>query len=182
MTAIAQTDNLPEVLAAARAELPDDIVAFIEECLRQEHPESHLIAVLHRVQEHFGYLACEKLDAIAQLMRIPAAKVAGVATFYHYFRMQPRGRLMINVCMGTACYVKGAEKVVDRIREELGIDFGQTTTDGIFSLNSALCLGTCGLAPVVMINDEVHGKVTPDQVPALLEKAMLKARESLEQG
>lgn len=83
--------------------------------------------------------------------------------------MQPRGRFMINVCMGTACYVKGADRVAARFREELGIDFGQTTTDGQFSLHDAACLGTCGLAPVVMINARVYPRVTPDQVPGLLE-------------
>ena len=84
--------------------------------------------------------------------------------------MTPKGKIQINICMGTACYVNGADKVAAKIKEELGIDFGQTTTDGLFSLNSALCLGTCGLAPVVMINDQVFPKVTPDKVPALLEK------------
>lgn len=165
-----QTDNWPQVEAAAKAALGDDIVSFIDWCRKQEHADSQLIAVLHMVQDRYGYLAPEKLDAVAQLMRIPAAKVTGVATFYHFFRLQPRGKFAINICMGTACYVNGADKVAAKIKEELGIDFGQTTTDGLFSLNSALCLGTCGLAPVVMINDQVFPKVTPDKVPALLEK------------
>jgi NADH:ubiquinone oxidoreductase subunit E len=175
MTAAA-TDNWTAVEAAAEAQLTPQIVAFIAQCRAQEHPQSQLIAVLHRVQGHFGCLSPEKLDAVAQLLRVPAAKVSGVATFYHYFRLRPPGRLMINVCLGTACYVKGAEKVAARLREELGIDFGQTTSDGVFSLNSALCLGTCGLAPVVMVNDEVYGKMTPDQVPGLLARAMQRAR------
>jgi NADH-quinone oxidoreductase E subunit len=169
-----QTDNWPAVEAAAKATLGDEIVRFIDWCQKQEHASSQLIAVLHMVQERHGYLAPEKLDAVAQLMHIPAAKVSGVATFYHFFRLQPRGKFAISVCMGTACYVNGADKVAAKVKEELGIDFGQTTTDGRFSLNSALCLGTCGLAPVVMVNDQVYPKVTPDQVPALLEKIVEK--------
>lgn len=165
----ATTDNWAQVEAAAQAALTPEIVSFIAACRAKPHPESHLIAVLHRVQEHFGYLGQAQMDAVAQLLRVPAARVSGVATFYHYFRLQPRGRFMINVCMGTACYVKGADRVAARFREELGIDFGQTTTDGQFSLHDAACLGTCGLAPVVMINDKVYPRVTPDQVPGLLE-------------
>ncbi|NLX07401.1 MAG: NADH-quinone oxidoreductase subunit NuoE [Phycisphaerae bacterium] len=176
-----QTDNWKSVSKVAKAALPDHVVKFIEECRAKEHPDSHLIAVLHKVQEHFGYLGASHLDAVAQLMQIPAAKVTGVATFYHYFRLQPKGQFVISVCMGTACYVKGAEQIVQRLRDELGIDFGQTTSDGLFTLEGTRCLGTCGLAPVVMINDQVHAKVTPDQVPALLERyAKQVHRQSVE--
>ena len=116
-----------------------------------------------------GYLATPQLDAVAQLMQIPAAKVAGVASFYHFFRLQPRGRFMINVCLGTACYVKGVDKVAERLRDELGISWGETSKDGLFTLEGSRCLGTCGLAPVMMIGDDMHGQVTPDQVPGILE-------------
>lgn len=170
------TDNWEQVEAAAKAELTPEIVEFIVACHKLPQPSSNLIAALHKVQECFGYLATEKMDAVAQLLRVPAAKVSGVATFYHFFRLQPRGKFMINVCMGTACYVNGAERVAQSFQQELGVDFGQTTTDGLFSLDSALCIGTCALAPVVMINEEVHAMVTPDQVPALLEKAMQSLR------
>lgn len=178
MISSASTDNREEVLAACRAALTDDLVRFIETCRQGPEPASQLISVLHRVQGHFGHLGAEQLDAVAQLLGVPAAKVAGVATFYHYFRLQPQGRFMISVCMGTACYVKGADKVAAKFKDELGIEFGQTTTDGLFSIHEARCLGTCGLAPVVMINDEVFGKVTPDQVPALLEKTMASLQRS----
>ena len=110
-------------------------------------------------------------------MQVPAAKVAGVASFYHFFRLKPRGKFMINVCLGTACYVKGADRVAQKIIEELGITWGETSKDGIFTLEGSRCLGTCGLAPVVMIDDEIHGDVTPDQVPAMLEKYLKKAKE-----
>lgn len=170
------TDNRQAVRAAAEAALPAEIVRFIEQVRQGPHPESQLISVLHKVQAHFGHLGSEHLDAVAQLLQVPAAKVSGVATFYHFFRLRPKGRFVINVCMGTACYVQGAELLVQRLREELGIDFGQTTSDGLFTLECARCLGTCGLAPVLMINNEVHGKVTPDRIPALLEQCHRQAK------
>jgi len=162
-----------EVQAAGRAALPESVVEYIEKCRGLPHPESRLISVLHKVQGHFGYLGREQMDAVAQLLQVPAAKVTGVATF---FRLQPRGRFVITVCMGTACYVKGAERVADRLREELGIDFGETTKDGMFTLESAHCLGTCGLAPVITIEEGVFGQVTPDQIPGLLEKTIRESR------
>ena len=100
-----------------------------------------------------------------------------MASFYHYYRLEPRGRYMINVCLGTACYVKGADRVAQKVIEELGIKFGETTTDGVFTLEGSRCLGTCGLAPVMMVGDDVHPQVTPDQVPAILERYMAKARK-----
>lgn len=176
MISATSTDNWKQVEAACKAVLPEDVVQFIAACREGPEPASQLISVLHKVQGHFGHLGTEQLDAVAQLLGVPAAKVAGVATFYHFFRLQPQGRFMISVCMGTACYVKGADKIAAKLKDELGIDFGQTTTDGLFSLHEAHCLGTCGLAPVVMINDQVHAKVTPDQIPALIEKALETTR------
>jgi NADH:ubiquinone oxidoreductase subunit E len=156
--------------------LGEKIVAYIDQCSTGPHPESNLISVLHKVQAEYGYLAEAHLDAVAQLMQVPAAKVAGVASFYHYYRLQPRGRFMIRICLGTACYVKGADRVAAKLMEELGIKFGETSTDGVFTLDASRCLGTCGLAPVLMVDDEVHAEVTPDQVPAILEKYFAKAR------
>jgi NADH:ubiquinone oxidoreductase subunit E len=173
------TDNWPELERGFRAMLPEDILAFIDAHRHQEHSESLLIATLHQVQAHFGHLGPGHLEAVAQLMQIPLAKVTGVATFYHYFRLQPRGRYLINVCLGTACYVKGAEKVAQKLQDELGIRFGETSKDGIFSLESTRCVGTCGLAPVVMIGDEVHGPLTPSQVPGLLECYLARAAEEM---
>lgn len=172
------TDNWEQVEAAAKLVLGEEITGWITQYRGQPHPESQLIAVLHRVQSRFGHLGGAHLDAVAQLMQIPAAKVAGVASFYHFFRLKPRGKFMINVCLGTACYVKGAERIAQRIIEELGITWGETSKDGVFTLEGARCLGTCGLAPVVMVGDEIHGDLTPDQVPALLEKYIKKAREA----
>lgn len=164
------TDNRQQVMAAAREALTPEIAALIEQCMKEPHSESQLIKVLHKVQEVFGYLSPKTLDAVAQLLQVPSSTVSGVATFYHFFRTIPKGKHTINVCLGTACYVKGAQAIADKFREELGIDFGETSGDGMFSLNAARCLGTCGLAPVVMIDDEVHGQVTPEKVPLLLDE------------
>lgn len=170
------TDNWNEVLAGSRAALPAPILEYIAAVMSGPEPHSQLISVLHKVQGHFGWLGREQIDAVAQLMRIPQAKVTGVATFYHYFRLKPRGRFMVHVCLGTACYVKGASEIAERLKEELGVDFGETSKDGMFSLENSRCLGTCGLAPVVMIDEEVHGKVKPEQVRALLDTYRSRAR------
>ena len=169
-------DNWEAVEAQARTAVGEDVVAMIEQCRGRPNPESHLIAVLHRVQGQRGWLAAEQLDAVAQLLQVPAAEVAGVASFYHFFRLQPRGRFMINVCLGTACYVKGGDRIAEKIMDELGIRWGETTKDGVFTLEAARCLGACGLAPIVVIGEEVHGQVTPDQVPAMLEKYLKRAK------
>lgn len=171
------TDNWPEIKAKSEAVLPAAIVKYINECREKSMPTSNLISILHKVQGHFGYLSNEHMDAVAQLLQVPAAKVTGVATFYHFFRLRPKGKFVISVCMGTACYVKGAEQIVRRLKEELGIDIGETSRDGIFSLEISRCLGTCGLAPCLMIGDQVHGKLKPDQIPALLEQYREKARD-----
>ncbi len=171
------TDNWDEVQAASRAVLGEEISGLIDQFRQGPEPGGRLIAVLHEVQDEFGYLAESHLDAVAQLLQVPAARVAGVAGFYHYFRLKPRGRYIINVCLGTACYVKGADRVARRLKDELGIDFGETSTDGMFSLEGARCLGTCGLAPVIMINEKVHAQVTPDQVPGIVEACIKDARQ-----
>jgi len=170
------TDNWADVEATSKAALNDDVVQYIEQCMQTDEPSSQLISVLHKVQEHFGYINADQLDAVAQLMQVPTAKVSGVATFYHYFRLKPRGEYIISVCLGTACYVKGAERIAVALTQELGIDFGETTGDGVFSLEATRCLGTCGLAPVIMVNEEVHGKVTPEQIPLLLNQYMAEVR------
>ena len=174
------TDNREQVEAASRAALPAEIVRYIEEVRRSPEPAGQLISILHKVQGHFGYLGREHMDAVAQLLQVPAAEVTGVATFYHFFRLTPGGRFVINVCLGTACYVKGGAEVAAKIKDELGIDFGETSKDRMFTLECARCLGTCGLAPVIMINDTVHAKVKPEEIPALLAKYREKAKQ--EQG
>lgn len=164
------TDNWEEVKATSLRILPPHIVEFIEKNAKTEHPESNLIATLHMVQAHFGFLGQTQMHAVAQLAQIPFATVTGVATFYHYFRLEPRGKHVINVCLGTACYVKGADKLIARLSEDLGVHLGETTKDQMFSLESARCLGTCGLAPVMMVGEQVYGPVTPAEASRILDK------------
>lgn len=146
----------------------DDIVNYIIECKSKEHPESYLIAILHKVQETYGFLSEIHLDEVAHLLEVPTAKVFGVATFYHYFRLQPRGKYSISVCLGTACFVKGADSVLGAFRNELGIELGETSSDGLFSLEGTRCIGVCALAPVVTINDRVYSNVNANMVSQIL--------------
>lgn len=155
--------------------LDTDIIQFIDECMDNEHSDSYLIAVLHKIQGRYGYLSEEQMNQVAQLMEIPYSTISGVATFYHFFRLQPQGKYAISVCLGTACFVKGADKVLDAFRTELGIEMGETSSDKLFSLECSRCIGVCALAPVVTINDRVYSRVTPNQVPELIHE--LKAQE-----
>jgi NADH:ubiquinone oxidoreductase subunit E len=150
--------------------LPEHIVQFIEEAMKQPHSESQLIAVLQLVQKHYKYLPKDCLDAVSQLMRIPAAKVTGVATFYHLFSLTPKGQHIISVCLGTACYVKGAGLLHDRLKEMLKIDENNVSADGLFSLEAQRCVGACALAPVVMVDDKVYGNVQPDDLQGILDE------------
>lgn len=159
---------------------PRDLSEWIARFAGNERGESMLIPVLQEVQKRYGYLSREHMDAVSALMRIPATKVTGVATFYHFFHLAPRGRHTITVCMGTACFVRGADKVMDRLRELLGIGEGETTEDGRFSLESARCLGTCALAPVVVVGETVHGSVQPGGVEKLLRAYGWKKKRSRE--
>lgn len=165
-----KTDNSSDIKRTSELSLGPEIVEYINVISKEQRKESQLISVLHKVQQKYGYLSMENINAVAYLLKIPAAKVSGVATFYNFFRLQQPGKFKINVCLGTACYVKGANLIADRFKQELGIDLGETSKDGIFTLEIARCLGTCGLAPVVTIGKEVFSQVTPDQVPVLLEK------------
>lgn len=132
--------------------------------------EGSLIQVLHEAQELYGYLPLEVQREISKLMNIPLAEIYGVVSFYTQFSINPKGKYKVNVCMGTACYVKGANEVLDKFRTRLSIDVGECTEDRKFSLDACRCIGACGLAPVVTINDDVYGKLTPDDVDAIIDK------------
>ena len=129
-----------------------------------------LIQVLHEVQEVYGYLPLEVQRAVSEKMNIPLAEIYGVVSFYTQFSIYPKGKYQINVCMGTACYVKGANEILDKFRTRLSIDVGECTEDGMFSLEACRCIGACGLAPVVTINDDVYGKLEVKQIAGILEK------------
>ncbi len=127
-----------------------------------------LIPILHEAQGIYGYLPFEVQLHISERLGIPLADVYGVVTFYTGFNTKPKGKYVINVCLGTACYVKGSENILDRFKTTLGIDIGDCTEDQIFSLEACRCIGSCGLAPAVMINDDVYGNVSPDDVESIL--------------
>ena len=135
-----------------------------------KHDKSRLMAVMQQAQDIYGYLPIEVQNKIAEGMDIPLEKIYGVATFYAQFNLEPKGKYIISVCMGTACYVKGSQQVLDKLAEVLEIEPGRTTKDGLFTLNATRCLGACGLAPVIMVNDDVYGRLTPDQIPAIIDK------------
>ncbi len=127
-----------------------------------------LIEVLHKAQHIFGYLPKEVQLFVAQKLDLPASKVFGVVSFYSYFTTEPRGEFVVNVCMGTACFVRGAAAVLEELEKDLGIKVGQTTPDGKFTIEVLRCVGACGLAPVVMVNDRVYGHVTPQDIKNIL--------------
>ena len=134
----------------------------------QKKGRDSLIPVLHKAQELFGFLPIDVQEYVANALGLTVGEVLGVVTFYHYFSMQPRGRHTVNVCLGTACYVRGAKKVMEAVTKELGVKIGETTPDRRFSFTSQRCFGSCGLAPVIMINNNVHGRVTPKKLPGIL--------------
>lgn len=130
--------------------------------------KSNLIQILNEVQENYGYIPKYSQISISEYLDIPLAEIYGVITFYARFTLKPKGKYNIAVCLGTACFVKGSEKVLDKAKEILKIDVGETTEDGKFSLEATRCIGACGLAPVFTVNEEVYGKATPE----LMEKAI----------
>lgn len=136
--------------------------------------KSNLIQILNEIQETFGYVPMVAQEKIAEYLNISMADVYGVVTFYSRFTTTPSGKYKISVCLGTACYVKNSEKILDRIKTRLGIEPGQTTEDGKFSLDTTRCVGACGLAPVFMINEEVYGKATIEKLDKVLDEYMSK--------
>ena len=142
-----------------------------------ERSESNLIAVLHRVQEIYGYMSREALDEVALNMNIPTAHIWGVATFYHYFKLKKPGRHVISICLGTACYIKGVKEILEKLREELNVDIGGVSPDGLFGLEEARCLGACGLAPVMMIDGKIFGTLTAKRVSEILQEYRKRAEK-----
>lgn len=146
-------------------------VAKIEEICREfNNDKGELINVLHKAQTTFGYLPEEVQKVVAQNLSTSLAHVFGVVSFYSFFTMVPKGRYPINICMGTACYVRGAERVLNEFKELLKIKVGETTKDDKFSLSSLRCVGACGLAPVVLVGEKVFGRVTLDNVQEILDE------------
>lgn len=141
--------------------------AFIDEW---KDKQGNLIMILHQVQEIYGYIPREVAIEISRQLRVPLAKIYGVVTFYNFFKLQKAGRNKIQVCMGTACYLRGGEDILLEFEKQLGIGVNATTDDGAFSIEAVRCLGCCGLAPVVVINGNVHGRATTKQVAGLIDQ------------
>lgn len=143
------------------------LIAFIDEW--REKP-GNLIMILHKVQEEFGYVSRESADKVAEMLDIPLATIYGVLSFYHFFKVTKPGEHNIQVCLGTACYLKGGEMLIEELTSLLGIEVGAVTADGRFSLEGVRCVGCCGLAPVLTVGGEVFGKVSKDQLPGIIAK------------
>ncbi len=158
-------------MSSIKIELRQEDVNKIKDiCASYNRDPQELINILHACQEHFGYLPAEVQEVISAETGIPVAKIYGVVTFYSFFSMTPKGKHPISICMGTACYVRGAERVLEEFKKELKLQVGQTTPDGKFSLSSLRCVGACGLAPVVLIGDKTYGRVAPDDVKKILKE------------
>ncbi|MCB5272060.1 MAG: NAD(P)H-dependent oxidoreductase subunit E [Candidatus Cloacimonetes bacterium] len=155
-------------VAQDQSRVYDTLAEAIEERKDLRNP---LIEVLRIAQELFGYLPIEVQEFIAEKMNIPASKIYGVVTFYNFFTMKPRGKFTLNVCMGTACFVKGAPKLVQMISDYLGVGIGETTEDGLFTMSAVRCVGACSLAPVFVIGEDAFGRIdTKDKVKEILDR------------
>ncbi len=146
-------------------EQEEKLMAVIE---AHKNEKGATIPVLHEAQEIYGYLPIEVQKMISEGLDVPLAEIYGIVTFYAQFSLNPKGVYPIGVCLGTACYVKGSGDILEKIKELLGIDVGECTADGKFSLDATRCIGACGLAPVLTIGDDVHGRLTVDQIEGIL--------------
>ncbi|MFA7566200.1 MAG: NAD(P)H-dependent oxidoreductase subunit E [Alkalispirochaeta sp.] len=153
--------------ALQKTTLPDELVEFVE--LWREKP-GNLIMILHKMQQVYGYIPRAEALELARYMDVPLAKIYGVITFYHYFKLKKPGKNKIQICMGTACYLKGGQDLVEEMENLLGIGVNQTTEDEDFSMESVRCVGCCGLAPVLMINEDVYGKLKKADLPEIIAK------------
>ena len=151
-------------------EMREKYLALDEVIAKHKGERGALMPVLQEAQNIFGYVPEDVQQIIADGLGTTLAEVYGVATFYAQFSLEPKGQYVVGVCLGTACYVKGSQKVLDKLSEVLKVSVGKTTADGKFTLNATRCLGACGLAPVMMINEEVYGRLTPDEIPGIIAK------------
>ena len=149
---------------------PTQINQIKEICKSFNNDKGELINILHKAQSTFGYLPVEVQEVIADELRESVAKIYGVVTFYSFFTMQPKGKHPISICLGTACYVRGAEKILEEFEKQLNLEVGETSPDGKFSLTCLRCIGACGLAPVAMVGDKTYGRLTPEDVKGILDE------------
>lgn len=147
--------------------IPRDLDKLLED---YDKEPSSLIPILQETQDRFGYLPREAVENIADYLDIPVSKIYGVATFYAQFRFEPLGDHLVRVCHGTACHVKGADGITDAVEDKLGIETGETTEDGVFTLERVACLGCCSLAPVMMVDGTAHGDLTREKAKKVIER------------
>jgi bidirectional [NiFe] hydrogenase diaphorase subunit len=158
----------------------DERYLAIDRTMKQsKYERDSLLEVLNSAQEVFGYLSRDLLIYIATHLNVPMSQVYGVATFYHLFTFEPQGEHNCIICKGTACHVKGADRIIEALTEEFSINAGETTPDGLFSLTIARCLGSCGLAPVIVLDGQVYGKETPEAVSKRAAEIVSRSREEL---
>ncbi len=148
-------------------EQEEKLMAVIAEHKGQE---GAVIPVLHEAQEIYGYLPIEVQQMISEGLDVPLAEIYGIVTFYTQFSINPKGKYKIGICLGTACYVKGSGDILEKVKEILGIDVGECTPDGLFSIDATRCIGACGLAPVMTVNDDVYGRLVVDDVADIIKK------------
>ena len=150
-----------------KAQKMQELQSFIDLHKSDKGP---LMPIMQKAQDLFGYLSLETQSVIADGLGIPVSEVYGVATFYAQFSLEPKGEYVIGVCTGTACYVKGAQAVLEEVEKVLGVPKGKTTPDGKFTIQDTRCIGCCGLAPVMVVNDDVYGRLVPSDIPGIIEK------------
>lgn len=151
-------------------QIQDEFLKKLHDTYKPE--KDNLIQMLNEVQEHYGYIPKEAQKFLSEFLSIPLAEIYGVVTFYSRFTLEPKGKYSISVCLGTACFVKGSQKIMDRLTQRLGIGPGETTKDGKFSIDQTRCVGACGLAPVFTVNGEVYGKATVKKLDEVLDNLM----------
>ncbi len=145
--------------------------SFLEKLFQEYLPEKdNLIQMLNEIQEHYGYVPMHVQKELSEFLNIPMAEIYGVVTFYSRFSLEPQGKYKISVCLGTACFVKGSQKIMDRLTDRLKIEPGQTTKDGLFTIEQTRCVGACGLAPVFTVNGEVYGRATVQKLDEVLDE------------
>ena len=151
---------------------------FIKQLLEKFKPEKdNLIQILNSIQEHYEYIPEQSQKEISEFLKMPMAEIYGVITFYSRFTLKPKGKYNIAICLGTACFVKGSEKIMDRAKERLKIEPGDTTADGMFSLEETRCIGECGLAPVFTVNGEIYGTATVQKLDQVIDEIIEKEKE-----
>mgnify|MGYP000999517457 CR=1 FL=1 len=145
-----------------------ELEAYITKHVSADNPRGALMGVLHKVQELLGYISEDAMNFVSEKMGVPTAHIYGMATFYNFFSLKPKAKYQISVCKGTACYVAGGARILQKLQDELHIGEGDVTEDGLFGLGITRCLGCCGLSPVMQVNDDVYVRMVPEKVPAIL--------------